>query len=130
TWQFPGGHLEYGEQYAVCAERETLEETGLKVEAAREEFAVTNNIFETEKKHYTAIFIHCNVIDPSAVPLVMEPEKCEGWEWKSWGELKQIDKAAKSDPSGDRLFLPLVNLIKKVGSRDPDLDLSAYIESR
>ncbi|KAF9774947.1 hypothetical protein IL306_006988, partial [Fusarium sp. DS 682] len=33
TIQFPGGHLEYGESFLACAERETLEETGLKIRA-------------------------------------------------------------------------------------------------
>ncbi|PTB40412.1 hypothetical protein M441DRAFT_48253 [Trichoderma asperellum CBS 433.97] len=66
--------------------------------------------------------------NPGAVPRVMEPEKCEGWEWKSSNELKQIAEAAKPDSCGERLFLPLVNLIKKVLSED--MDLNAYIMSR
>lgn len=74
TLGFPGGHLEHGEHYKVCAERETLEETGLEVEAAEEVFAITNNIFEIEEKHYTAIFIHCKMRDPSAVPRVSKSD--------------------------------------------------------
>lgn len=74
TLGFPGGHLEYGEQYKVCAERETLEETGLKVEAAERVFAETNNIFKMENKHYIAMFIHCKMINPSAVPQVTKSD--------------------------------------------------------
>ncbi|RSM08793.1 hypothetical protein CEP52_004485 [Fusarium oligoseptatum] len=45
TWQLPGGHLDYGESLLVCAEREVLEETGLKVKGIKI-VAVTNDIFE------------------------------------------------------------------------------------
>lgn len=31
TWSAPGGHLEYGESIENCAEREVLEETGLRI---------------------------------------------------------------------------------------------------
>ncbi len=31
-WQFPGGHLEYRESDADCAQRELKEETGLKID--------------------------------------------------------------------------------------------------
>lgn len=58
----------------------------------------------------------------------MEPGKCEGWEWKSSDELKQMAEAAKSNSCGDRLFLPLVNLIKKIALED--MDLNTYIMSR
>lgn len=35
TWSLPGGHREDGEDAATAAVRETLEETGLQVEAVR-----------------------------------------------------------------------------------------------
>lgn len=44
-WAFPGGHLEFGETYFQCAEREALEETGLRVKAVRM-ITVTNYVLE------------------------------------------------------------------------------------
>ena len=70
TWQFPGGHLEVGESWFACAERETLEETGLVVKA--EKFlTATNDIFDPAGKHYITIFVLCRRVDENA-----EPEVC------------------------------------------------------
>jgi 8-oxo-dGTP diphosphatase len=40
----------------------------------------------------------------------MEPEKCEGWEWKTWAELQAIK--GDSEP-GTVMFLPLHTLLEK-----------------
>lgn len=69
TLQFPGGHLEVGEDYLECAERETLEETGLKVKAVKA-LAFTNDIFDAEKKHYITIFVSCRRNDEQKQPVV------------------------------------------------------------
>lgn len=94
--------------------------------AAEKEFAITNNIFETQNKHYTTIFMHCTMVEPNAVPSVRKSypfwyvtkaangkkkrtrnlivilqvtEEYEWWKWMLWAELKRIHQAAKSDPS-------------------------------
>lgn len=67
TVQFPGGHLEYGEEFFACAERETLEETGLRVRAVRLA-AVTNSVFVEDRKHYITLFVLCEMLDPEATP--------------------------------------------------------------
>lgn len=67
TVQFPGGHLEYGEEFFACAERETLEETGLRVKAVRL-VAVTNSVFVEDCKHYITLFVLCEMLDPEATP--------------------------------------------------------------
>ncbi|KAG9503737.1 hypothetical protein J7337_003692 [Fusarium musae] len=107
TLQLPGGHLEYGESFLTCAERETLEETGLKVKALKH-IATTNDVFETEKKHYITIFVSCQMVNESDEPKILEPQKCEGWYWKTWDDLKKIHATEKN---GEKLFLPLINLL-------------------
>lgn len=81
TWQFPGGHLELGEQIADCARREVLEETGLSIEKLREG-PFTNDLFEAEGKHYVTLFVVAE--SAAGEPRVMEPHKCEEWRWCEW----------------------------------------------
>ena len=69
--QFPGGHLEVGESYFACAERETLEETGLVVKAQKL-ITITNDIFD-ESKHYITIFVLCRRVDDTQEPKVRIP---------------------------------------------------------
>ncbi|KAK2598713.1 hypothetical protein N8I77_012103 [Diaporthe amygdali] len=71
-WAFPGGHLEYGEEFAECAERETLEETGLRVKGGKVAH-VTNAVFSDLGKHYITIFVLCEMLDPNAQPAVSLP---------------------------------------------------------
>ncbi len=98
SWSFPGGHLEFNESWEECAARETLEETGIKIKNIR--FGtVTNDIFKKENKHYITIFMLAE-LDCGEVK-IMEPEKCEKWEWFDWGSLPQP------------LFVPLQNLLKE-----------------
>ena len=52
----PGGHLEFGESFETCAERETLEETGLKISDVRY-LNATNSVFTAENKHYITVFM-------------------------------------------------------------------------
>ena len=67
----PGGHLEHGETFFACAEREALEETGLIVRGAKV-IAVTNDVFVAEGKHYITIFVKCEMEDPTAAPQVID----------------------------------------------------------
>lgn len=86
--------------------------------------AVTNDVFESEKKHYITIFVRCEMVDENAEPQVcltverwggkliwrfkiLEPKKCAGWYWKNWDDLKEILAGAEEE----KLFLPLVNLL-------------------
>lgn len=62
----------------------------------------TNDIFEKEKRHYATIFFRSNTVSDDQEAVVVEPHKCEGWEWV------ELDKLTQLEP----LFLPLGNFLK------------------
>ncbi|TVY27921.1 DNA-dependent metalloprotease WSS1-like protein [Lachnellula hyalina] len=113
TYALPGGHLEFGETPEECAARETLEETGLKISPAQF-LTATNDYMPAENKHYITMFTICVREKDSDEPQVLEPEKCEGWDWVSWEELMdwvKVESEAEEDEVLERkLFLPLLNL--------------------
>lgn len=97
TWGFPGGHLEFLESVEDCARREVSEETGLEL-GEIEVHVFTNDLFTDENKHYITIYA---VADwQSGDPQILEPDKCNAWEWHSWDTLPIP------------LFLPIQNLKK------------------
>lgn len=95
---FPWGHLEYNEEIEECARREVMEETWITIKNIHIRW-FTNDIFYEEHKHYITLYVVCDY-DEWEVELV-EPEKCEQWEWFEWEHL----------PSP--LFLPFQNLKKQ-----------------
>ncbi|MEI8364867.1 MAG: NUDIX hydrolase [Parachlamydiaceae bacterium] len=98
-WAFPGGHLELGETPEACAYRELIEETGLKaIQIVPGSW--TNDIFD-DNKHYITLFMF--VTEFSGIPEVLEPLKCENWEWFEWDNLPQP------------LFASIQSLLKNVG---------------
>lgn len=76
-YSFPGGHLEYMEGFEECAKREVLEEAGIKIKNVR--FQVLGNIKDYAPKHYVQIGLIADW--ESGEPKVLEPDKCENWEW-------------------------------------------------
>ena len=96
TWSFPGGHLEFGESLAVCAQREVAEETDLKIKNIRF-VTITNDVFIKENKHYITIYMQADW--SSGQPQVLEPDKMVKWQWFEWDKL----------PSP--LFLPMQSLV-------------------
>ncbi|CAJ2504387.1 Uu.00g117810.m01.CDS01 [Anthostomella pinea] len=111
---FPGGHLEQGEDFFACVERETLEETGLVIRGLKI-VGLTNDKFPESGNHYVTVFIKCERKDSTLQPQRLEPEKCEGWSWKSWQEVKAM---ANEDTGPDKLFLPVQNLVRE----NPQID--------
>jgi len=97
SWNFPGGHLEYGESWENCATRETIEETNIIINNIRFA-AATNDIFPMEEKHYITIYMLAEY--KSGEVKIMEPDKCEEWDWFEWDKLPQP------------LFIPAQNLLK------------------
>jgi 8-oxo-dGTP diphosphatase len=69
TWALPGGHLEFGESFETCSEREILEETGLQIRDIRF-LTATNSVFEAEGKHYVTIFMAAVLSNDSDQPQV------------------------------------------------------------
>ncbi|KAF2791029.1 hypothetical protein K505DRAFT_327167 [Melanomma pulvis-pyrius CBS 109.77] len=117
TMQFPGGHLEYGESFAVCAAREVLEETGLEVGDIK--FLVaTNDVMQDEGKHYVTVFVTAVVVGENKTPMPLEPHKCARWDWIPWSQMWQwAEQHAEAEASGQevkrRMFLPVVNLYRE-----------------
>lgn len=102
TWAPPGGHLEFGESPQQCASRELFEETGLKISFNQiEPFAITNDIFQNEDKHYITVHCRARFNEDAYFIDVKEKDKCEAWEWFDWNKL----------PSP--LFLSAANLLKQ-----------------
>lgn len=97
-WSFPGGHLEFGENVEECALRELTEETGLKGVSVRLGPWV-NDLIEVNK-HYVTLFVFVNEFTGNLQ--LLEPDKCEGWEWFDWHSLPAP------------LFTPIRSLIKKI----------------
>ncbi len=81
----PGGHLEYMESFESCAKRETLEECGLKIKNIRFQFLA--NIKTYAPKHYAHIELLADW--ESGEPKVLEPEKCESWDWYDLDKLPE-----------------------------------------
>jgi 8-oxo-dGTP diphosphatase len=116
---FPGGHLDFGETWQECAFRELKEECGSTFQVAlvpmltevpndhvtghgriHYDWFVTNDILKEEGKHYITIFLVAEWV--KGEPVNMEPNKCEGWEWFTFEELKALgDKAAQWIPIND-----------------------------
>ena len=76
-YAFPGGHLEYLESFTNCAKREVAEETGIEITNIRFQFLA--NLLEYAPKHYVHIGLLADWLDGEAV--VLEPNKCESWDW-------------------------------------------------
>ncbi|KAI9193219.1 NUDIX hydrolase domain-like protein [Polychytrium aggregatum] len=99
TYQLPGGHLEFGESFEECAHREVLEEAGLAIENVTFATAV-NDPNPKERRHYVSIFMRGECVDANPVPVLVEPEYCEGWEFMTFDELYQREP----------LFGPMIRL--------------------
>ena len=102
SWQFPGGHLEFGETVEACARREVEEEAGIKI-CNIIPSGFTNAVFIDADKHYVTLFVSSEY--DSGELTVMEPDKCEQWRWFQWDSLPEP------------LFLPIRNFLKQY----PDL---------
>jgi 8-oxo-dGTP diphosphatase len=99
TWALPGGHLEGGESFDECCNREVLEETGLTIRDSRP-LVFTNDVFIDEGLHYVTLFFTADY--ESGDLAVKEPRQCEEWRWVSLNHIPQP------------IFLPLSNALKQI----------------
>jgi 8-oxo-dGTP diphosphatase len=102
SWSTPGGHLDFGETPEECAIREAREETGLDIINISFK-AITNDVFETENKHYISIWMEGEYQSGEAV--LAAPYESSEIGWFDWDKLPQP------------LFLPFQNLLN--GNRYP-----------
>jgi len=96
TWSPAGGHLEFGETFEQCAHREVAEEVGIEIKNVHF-VAVTHDFYKPENKQYVTIFMQADYAHGDVQ--LLEPEKCEAWQWFAWDAL----------PSP--LFLPVQSLL-------------------
>lgn len=87
TWACPGGHLEMWENFEESTARELLEEAGPIIVGPITFFTAVNARFYNEHKHYVTLFMVCDWM--SGEPQIIEPEKCECWQWFTFDQLPQ-----------------------------------------
>lgn len=80
----PGGHLENNEKINEALSREILEETGIMCKSA-----TFSNIVNCPGTHGHYLQIGFVINDFEGELKLMEPEKCEGWEWFDFDNLPQ-----------------------------------------
>ena len=76
TWTMPGGKLHFGETFEQGAQREVMEETGIKTNRMKL-ISLANNI--VPDAHFVTVGFLCD--DFSGEPEVMEPEEITEWQW-------------------------------------------------
>ena len=76
TWTMPGGKLEFGETFEEAVKRETLEETGIKLNKV-EVIGVNNDVVKNAHFITTGLFSDDFVGEPK----VMELDEIIEWHW-------------------------------------------------
>lgn len=87
-YSIPGGHLEMGESFEEAAIKEILEETGMQI-TNPQVINVTNNLRTYEQEGIHFISVNLLVKEFEGSPKIMEPDKCESWEWMDPKNLPQ-----------------------------------------
>ncbi|KAG0347699.1 Nudix hydrolase 15, mitochondrial [Podila humilis] len=105
------GKVLVGKRIGSHGAGESEEETGLVLDPASTTFVVANNnIMSDIGRHYVTVFIAANVQGNNAKARIMEPLKCERWEWINQEQLLNDEGPYRP------LFSPLAKMV-----RDHDL---------
>lgn len=116
----PGGKLDFGENIEQCIERETLEETGLKIKNLVAIPLVTNAVYNKEGAHYVCFWFKAEPDMPygwnGQIDFIEKDKngnpKCEEWKWYTEDEVYELDtmrgtKYALNRAFDDRLVVDL-----------------------
>jgi 8-oxo-dGTP diphosphatase len=80
-WCLPGGKLDWKEELADCARRETLEECGLELDGDVELIDISNDFWPEADQHFVTMYYVSKRKNDADEPKLLEPEKCVRWEW-------------------------------------------------
>jgi len=86
TWTMPGGKVKFGEKLHDVAFRETLEETGLRLDKTKLEIVCVNDDIVSDAHFVTTGFL-CKSF--SGKVKVKEPDQITKWQWF---DLKSLPK--------------------------------------
>ena len=78
-----GGHVEYGETLEQAILRELAEECGVKVKNLR--MLCVSDFLTHTPRHYVDVGFVAEW--KSGEPQILEPKKCEGWEWRDLDDI-------------------------------------------
>lgn len=109
-WAIPGGKLDPGETLAVCAARETREETAIRVRSVQRLDVVTEDMEWGPANHFVTLYYATR--DWAGTASIMEPHKHTALKWIGHGPLVAAIK--RQDPDF-RIFGPLVDLHRAGG---------------
>jgi len=84
TWTIPGGKLDFGEGLEEGAYRETLEETGIKLNKEKIKLVSLSNDRVTDA-HFITLGFLCEEFEGE--PQVMEPDEITEWQWFDFNNL-------------------------------------------
>ncbi len=87
TWSPPGGHLDYLEEPADCAQREALEETGVAIMQPALLIDVTVDPFEDVGRHYVTLWFEAQWADGEA--RIASAREVADVGWFHWEQLPQ-----------------------------------------